>query len=80
VEITLRPGETLLLYTDGVTEAMNGDCEEYGMDRLRQCLEKVLDQPPDRVVEAVLKDVARFQGEARQADDLTLLAVSCHGS
>lgn len=80
VEITLRPGETLLLYTDGVTEAMNRDCEEYGMDRLRKCLEKVLDLPPHRVVEAVLQDVARFQGEARQADDLTLLAVSCHGS
>lgn len=80
VEVTLEPGETLLLYTDGVTEAMNLDCEEYGMDRLRRCLEKVLDLPPRQVVEAVLEDVARFQGEARQADDLTLLAVSCHGS
>ncbi|MGC8762402.1 MAG: PP2C family protein-serine/threonine phosphatase [Acidobacteriota bacterium] len=80
VEITMRPGETLLLYTDGVTEAMNRDCEEYGMDRLRLCLERVLDLPPARVVEAVLEDVARFRGEARQADDLTLLAVSCHGS
>jgi serine phosphatase RsbU (regulator of sigma subunit) len=78
VQMTLRPGEKLLLYTDGVTEAMNGDCEEYSLDRLQERVAGAGTLGAEDLVGLILDDVARFQGEARQADDLTVLVLECH--
>ncbi|MEM8753690.1 MAG: SpoIIE family protein phosphatase, partial [Pseudomonadota bacterium] len=74
-EARLAPGETLLLFTDGVTEAMDRSGEEYGEDRLAARLASVGDVGPERLIEAVAADVDAFADGAPQADDLTLLAL-----
>ncbi|MEO0361289.1 MAG: SpoIIE family protein phosphatase, partial [Pseudomonadota bacterium] len=74
-EARLAPGETLLLFTDGVTEAMDRSGEEYGEDRLVALLARVGDAGPEGLIEAVAADVDAFAAGAPQADDLPLLAL-----
>jgi adenylate cyclase len=71
----LEPGEVLLLYTDGVTEAENGDRALYGRGRLAAALAEAPTSSARNLVSAVIEDVVRFIGEAEQADDVTVLAV-----
>ncbi|MCQ2388161.1 MAG: serine/threonine-protein phosphatase [Kiritimatiellae bacterium] len=69
--LQLKPGDSLLLYTDGVTEAVNPDEELYGDDRLLETMRKA---GPDFVT-AVRADVDAFANGAEQADDITLIAL-----
>jgi adenylate cyclase len=71
----IEPGEVLLLYTDGVTEAENGDRTLYSSERLARALATAPIVDAERVVAAVIDDVRRFVGGAEQADDITLLAL-----
>ena len=73
--MTLSPGETLFLYTDGVTEAMNDEGEEFGEDRLQQVFETVSPQDPEAANEAVFAAVREFAGDTPQSDDITCLAL-----
>jgi len=68
--LTLGPGDSMLLYTDGVTEAMNGAGELYGEERL----ERTLGGASDRFVTDVMADVRAFAAGAEQSDDITMLA------
>ncbi len=73
--VTLAPGETLILYTDGVSEAMNVEHEEFGLARL---LELFVDKAPENAEEAmnaIFDAVAEFAGEAPASDDITCLAL-----
>jgi serine phosphatase RsbU (regulator of sigma subunit) len=72
-ETSLAPGDVLLLYTDGVTEA--GDGEEFGESRLLDALTRHRDRPAASLLDAVLSDVRAFS-RGEQSDDLTLL-VAC---
>jgi phosphoserine phosphatase RsbU/P len=70
--VALEPGDTLVLYTDGVTEARDPQGDLYGVGRLREAVAN----SPDNVAglgEAILADVQQFAGERPQADDLTLV-------
>jgi sigma-B regulation protein RsbU (phosphoserine phosphatase) len=78
-EKTLREGEALFLYTDGVTEATNGADELFKMDRLCEVLEGCGTADPSQVVPAVLESVDRFAGQTSQADDITMLCVQYRG-
>jgi sigma-B regulation protein RsbU (phosphoserine phosphatase) len=72
-EVWIQPGELLLLYTDGVTDALNGAQEEFGLERLRDVVTAHrLRSAPD-VVDAVIQAVSEFVGETPQFDDLTLV-------
>jgi sigma-B regulation protein RsbU (phosphoserine phosphatase) len=71
----IEPGEVLLLFTDGVTEAENGEHTLYSSGRLAQTLVTAQVSDARRVVTSVIDDVSRFIGDAEQADDITLLAV-----
>ena len=71
----IEPGEVLLLYTDGVTEAVNDKHVLYSSERLAKALATAKVFDARRVVTAVIDDVSRFIGGAEQADDMTLLAV-----
>jgi len=71
----LTPGDLLLLYTDGVTEAQNADRSFYGEARLKHAVVAPRSLNPKAIVEVVRDDVRRFVDGAEQADDLTLLAV-----
>ena len=72
----MAPGDTLVLYTDGVTEAMDEAMALYGEDRLQAFLESA--DPalsPAELERAIRRDIARFVGAAEQADDITLLVL-----
>lgn len=78
--LTLAPGETLYLYTDGVTEAMNGARELYGDARLGDYLRGALTQGPEALCRDVHRQVAEHAGGAPQHDDITMLALRFNGA
>ena len=90
--LTLAPGETLFLYTDGITEAFDCDAQEYGDARLAgvlQGLNRSSNLPssvpttpitPTEICDAVLTDVHRFERGTPQADDITCMALRYQGS
>lgn len=73
-EVTLRPGDTLLLYSDGVTEAANESGEEFGEERLMDLVRTNKAQSADALVRAVADEVAIFSDAAR-TDDITVAAI-----
>ena len=73
--LTLEPGDTLLLYTDGVTEAINSHEEEFGEKRLEETLSKLTQKSCQEIIDGVKSDVSAFVGETEQSDDITLLAL-----
>jgi serine phosphatase RsbU (regulator of sigma subunit) len=73
--IALAPGDLLLLYTDGVTEAENSQLDQFGMERLEQAILEMRGHPAREVVEHIIKCVAEFTNGAPQSDDITCLAV-----
>lgn len=73
--VQLEHGDTLLLYTDGVTEAINVNCEEYGTGRLKAVLAHHAQSNCQEMIDAVKADVKAFAGEEEQSDDITLLAI-----
>lgn len=72
-QTALDVGDTVLLFTDGITEATNDAGEMFGEERLRQTFIKYADSDIDNVIEGVISDVREYMAE--QDDDLTLLAV-----
>lgn len=73
--VSLAPGDTLLLYSDGLTEAMNAKREQFGEERLYQLLREVEDRSAQRLLDALLRAVLRHCGSAPQTDDITLVAL-----
>jgi serine phosphatase RsbU (regulator of sigma subunit) len=73
--LQLEPNDTLVLYSDGVTEAMDPDEQLYGTGRLRGVLAGKNEMPLDEIQKMVLESVENFARGARQADDLTMLLV-----
>ena len=74
-ELKLKPGEILLLYTDGVTEAFNYSEELYSEERLEKLLATHDIQIDENVVSMVINDVKEFEGDTEQSDDITILAI-----
>jgi serine phosphatase RsbU (regulator of sigma subunit) len=73
--LKLEPGDTMVLFSDGVTEAMDPEEELYGVPRLRELLNGRLECPLEDLQKCVLESVETFTRGASQADDLTLLIV-----
>jgi len=73
--LTLIPGDTILVYTDGVSEAMDARRELYTGARLMTTLRSVSDGSPETVVREVLESVLEYSSGEPQADDITILAV-----
>lgn len=75
-EIQLERGDVIYLYTDGVTEAMNEDLEQYNEQRLEECL-NAADKKCDlrKLLAAVKKSLLEHTGDAEQSDDMTMMAV-----
>ncbi len=71
----MAPHDTLVLYTDGVSEAENEGGDEYGVERLRDFLASQGSCCPTKLVDACKQQVAAFRGSRERADDETLLAV-----
>ena len=73
--ITLDKGETLVLYTDGVTEAMNSEGEQFGIERLREVFVGSVPANSDEAASMILEAVNDFAGGAAQSDDITCLTL-----
>ncbi len=69
----LDPGDTIILYTDGITEAMNAEEEEFGLDRLRQIFSESPPESPQETNNAIFEAVRAFAGDTPQSDDITCL-------
>ena len=69
----LAAGDTFILFTDGVTEAMNMASEEYGEDRFYASIKANTQADLDAMLKALVDDVLSFAGEAPRHDDITLL-------
>lgn len=72
-EITIAPGDRLLLYTDGVTEATNSQNQLYGEERLSAFMNAHSDEKAEDILQDLKSDIYAFQGEAPQFDDITML-------
>ena len=78
--VILTPGDTLFLYTDGVTEAMNSQQAFFSDQTLIETLAKCPDQrTPEAIIDCILKAVKAFTGEEPQSDDITMLALYYRG-
>jgi phosphoserine phosphatase RsbU/P len=75
----LKPGDTLFLYTDGVTEAMDREEKMFQEARLEACLQRTLAAPLETVVNEVFSDVQAFSHGVEQSDDITCLALRYNG-
>src|SRR5262249_22995508 len=71
----LDPGDTLVLFSDGVTEAMDPCDQLFSVGRLREVLSGQQNTPLDEIQKKVLEAVENFAQGASQADDLTLLLI-----
>jgi len=71
--VNFLPGDIVLLFTDGITEATNQAGEMYGQARLEQALNHYADLPISKLMNNIIKEVERFQDE--QLDDMTLIVM-----
>ena len=72
-EVQLAPGDTLVLYTDGITEATNADGEEFGESRLLATLGSNFHLPVGPLLQAIVEAVQQFSRGSEQQDDITLV-------
>jgi phosphoserine phosphatase RsbU/P len=77
--LLLMPGDSLFLYTDGVTEAFNEHDDFYSAPRLQGLLSSLRGLSPEETIAAVLNDVRSFSGSAPQSDDITMLMIRFNG-
>jgi serine phosphatase RsbU (regulator of sigma subunit) len=71
----MQRGDVLVLCTDGITESMNTLHEEYGMERLVQCVQSVAEQSAAEIVAAVNADVSRFSRHGTHLDDKVMIVM-----
>ncbi len=73
-EVTIHPGDTLVLYSDGVTEAGIDGVEEFGEERLIEAIREHQFEPAASIVQGIVDKVNYFSGSSR-SDDVTVVAV-----
>lgn len=71
----LNPGDAIVMYTDGVTEAENIDHDQFGESRLEAVLATLKGAGSEQIVETINAEVKKFAGDAPQSDDITLLVI-----
>jgi serine phosphatase RsbU (regulator of sigma subunit) len=71
--IPLQPGDLYLLFTDGISEAMNSRDDLFGEERLGRLVETHAELPSEELRERVLREIAAFVGDAPQHDDMTMI-------
>jgi serine phosphatase RsbU (regulator of sigma subunit) len=77
-ELQLESGNTLVFYTDGFTEAMNENGEEYGEDRFLKFLNENDNHSASNLVDNVIKEIRSFAGKADQHDDMTMVVLKVY--
>lgn len=74
-KIKLKKDDMLIIYTDGVTEAMNEKREQYGEERLLRLIRENADKSPQEFIDSMNEDISRFTGEEPQNDDITVVSI-----
>jgi sigma-B regulation protein RsbU (phosphoserine phosphatase) len=74
-EITLKSGDCVLFYTDGVKEAIDVNDEEFGMERMSETFRLAAPIGAEAVLVRMQEDLKQFTGEGPQMDDITLVAI-----
>ena len=77
--LSLRPGDVLVLYTDGLVETRGHGGEEYGYDRLARVLQKNRHEDVDDLHEMIVHDLQEFSGDGVYDDDMTLMVIKWQG-
>src|SRR5579883_1394460 len=73
--VVLHPGESMVLYSDGITEAQHPNGDAFEEERLLDCLRRHAENEVETIADSVLQDVARFRAAGPQQDDMTLLII-----
>ncbi|MDH5405126.1 MAG: SpoIIE family protein phosphatase, partial [Candidatus Aminicenantes bacterium] len=74
-KVALNPGDVALLFTDGITESLNKENEEYSEDKLIRLLKKHSNLPAQKLLERIFDEVNSFTSGAEQIDDMTLVVI-----
>ena len=74
-QVKLEPGDTLVLYTDGLTEAMNAEEEVFGIERLFEIVNRHVNIDAQGIIDLILDSVQSFVKETPQSDDMTLVVI-----
>jgi sigma-B regulation protein RsbU (phosphoserine phosphatase) len=75
VAVPLEPGDCILLYTDGITEALDSEGNEFGLERTIEAFRDSAKQGPQAIVSRLIDDLRNFVGSTPQNDDITLIAI-----
>ncbi len=78
-KLTMQPNDTIFLYTDGITEAINPEEEMYSEEKLKQVLSQLKNKTVMDIAQGVQESIKEFVEEAPQWDDLTLLILRYKG-
>ena len=78
-DFQMQPGDSIFVYTDGVTESMDENDNLFGKERLIQALNRHPDCNPKEAIDSVLNAIAVFVDGAKQFDDTTMLCVTYFG-
>ena len=73
--VPLERNDCLVLYTDGVTETLNSEGDEFGVDRMMQSVRASANDSAQAIVKRIIEDVREFTGSVPQNDDITLIAI-----
>ncbi len=80
MSLKLTPGDFCVLFTDGVTEAMNLENEEFGLDRLKKSLEEAEQNnfhlAPEKIIKTITNQIKIFAGETEPHDDTTIVIIN----
>ncbi|MFA5688253.1 MAG: GAF domain-containing SpoIIE family protein phosphatase [Kiritimatiellales bacterium] len=74
--VQLEPGDTVVLFTDGINEALDNKNKEWGINRLKQVIDQRADDGVDQLIQTIREQLARHVGAQPQYDDMTLVAVA----
>lgn len=73
--IRVKPGDSIILYTDGVTEIFNDNGEEYGIERLKKVIKKSKNESAEELIGSIINSTKEFSGDKFYNDDFTILVI-----
>jgi sigma-B regulation protein RsbU (phosphoserine phosphatase) len=74
-KVTFEPNDILVIYSDGITEAMNADGEEFEEERLRHVVTQHRDETAEEILAQIIAAVQTFTDSAEQNDDITAVVI-----